>query len=251
MKLLKNNKKNNQEENDVEMLAIEFFIPNEKHPFHFLHKVPGSVEVSKIIDPLVREELTKNATVKFVHEIDNNHLMVDGIIQSNKIFLVPIIKTGKLREQQIPNGTLEKSLTSINDSLLKLNSNIQKMAEGNNEIKAYINGPRTSQSSTKANSKTVSRDSNSSGSDEEKNEINLNSSILNNKEFTNTLRAEIKKKFKNDPDQTLGYYQKKYPIIIMEIKNLLTKLVPKKSTFEESWRKASDSLKIDKANNKK
>ncbi|CAF1095454.1 unnamed protein product, partial [Brachionus calyciflorus] len=170
-------KKTNKDENDVEMIAIEFFIPNEKHPFHFLQKVPGSVEVSKIIDPTDREELTKNATVKFVHELYNNHLMVDGIIQSNKIFLVPKVKTGKFREQQRPNGSLERSLASINDSLLKLNSNIQKMTEDNNEIKTFINCPRTSQSSTKANNKAVSRDSNSSGSDEERDEINLNSSI--------------------------------------------------------------------------
>ncbi|RNA41772.1 hypothetical protein BpHYR1_053269 [Brachionus plicatilis] len=73
---------------------------------------------------------------------------------------------------------------------------------------------------------------------------------LNNKEFTNSLRDQLKERFKEDPDKTLGYYQKKYSHVMLDIKRELLKFVPKNSTFASCWKKVSDSLKMDKASKK-
>ena len=54
---------------EVEMIAIEYVIPNKKHPFHHLHEVPSSVEVSKLLDKIDREDvsLKKELKIRFLN----------------------------------------------------------------------------------------------------------------------------------------------------------------------------------------
>lgn len=47
------------------MIAIEYVIPNKKHPFHHLHEVPSSVEVSKLLDKIDREDVSSKCLLIF------------------------------------------------------------------------------------------------------------------------------------------------------------------------------------------
>ncbi|RMZ99547.1 hypothetical protein BpHYR1_048993 [Brachionus plicatilis] len=51
------NKKVSKKEELVEMIAVSFHIPNEKHPFHHLHEVPHTVDLAEIQEPTSREEV--------------------------------------------------------------------------------------------------------------------------------------------------------------------------------------------------
>ncbi|RNA12558.1 hypothetical protein BpHYR1_003082 [Brachionus plicatilis] len=68
-----------------------------------------------------------------------------------------------------------------------------------------------------------------------------------NYENTDFLRCELERRFKDDANQTLAYYQSIYLSQILEIKDELIKLVPK--NFKETWKKAANSKKMAKCQN--
>ncbi|RNA15869.1 hypothetical protein BpHYR1_032772 [Brachionus plicatilis] len=193
-------------DDDLEMIAITYEIQNEKHPFFFLNQVPGSVELKKIIEPLEKNE------------------------------------TGKLnRDNKSNNDFIERSFSSINENLFKLNASLLKIHEEQRDLKdlrEIINNPSERTQHSSENNVMISNPSMESGS---------NIGIVSNKEFTNFLRSELERKFKDDPNKTLGYYQTNYPNRILEIKNDLVKFVPQHLSFREAWERASNSIKMDKS----
>ncbi|RMZ98851.1 hypothetical protein BpHYR1_040539 [Brachionus plicatilis] len=56
------------------------------NPFISLDQVSSSIDNKKIAEPIDRSEFLKGARIKLIHEVDNNHLMVNATIQSSKIF---------------------------------------------------------------------------------------------------------------------------------------------------------------------
>ncbi|RNA33017.1 hypothetical protein BpHYR1_011023 [Brachionus plicatilis] len=66
--------------------------------------------------------------VKFV--LENNHLIVEASIQSNKIFLVPKNKTGKLKGN-LGTVPLDRALLQLNENLQNLNSSIKEIMSQN------------------------------------------------------------------------------------------------------------------------
>ncbi|CAF1105441.1 unnamed protein product, partial [Brachionus calyciflorus] len=142
------------------------------------------------------------------------------------------------------HGFLEKSISSLSQAIVQLNSNVMKINEDNESIRKLLigfeNGPLNSPGIKR---KVETMKESSLEANEEIEEI-----LINNKPLTNHLRSEIKKKFGEDLGQTLGHYEQKYPKQMEQIKKELVKLVPPNSTFKEALKKAADSLKNDKMN---
>ncbi|RNA21187.1 hypothetical protein BpHYR1_001253 [Brachionus plicatilis] len=116
----------------------------------------------------------------------------------------------------------------------------------NREIKNVL----VENSSLEKNKSSSSKSSDDNSDFEHQNFVG-NDSITSNKDFTNSLRGLITKRFMDDPGQTSGHYQKTHPNSMLEIKNELQKYVPKNSTFKEAWEKAANSFKMDKSSKKK
>ncbi|RNA07926.1 hypothetical protein BpHYR1_011580, partial [Brachionus plicatilis] len=50
-------RKTKAKDKDTEMIAILYDIPDEKHPFHNLHRVHSSVPINEITDKIDREDV--------------------------------------------------------------------------------------------------------------------------------------------------------------------------------------------------
>ncbi|RNA32943.1 hypothetical protein BpHYR1_042574 [Brachionus plicatilis] len=58
------------------MIAIIYEKENDKHPFHFLNQVPGSVDIIKILEPLEKHELLQGTRISLMHEHEKNILLL-------------------------------------------------------------------------------------------------------------------------------------------------------------------------------
>ncbi|RNA07251.1 hypothetical protein BpHYR1_025166 [Brachionus plicatilis] len=186
------NLKNKNRENQIESKKKKRNVESDDESSDYEEKVPGS--------------LLKGTKISFFHEHENNFLIVDATIQFSKIFRIPktrvVFHTGKLNRDNKSKNYFIKSLLKIHEEQRDLK-----------DLREIINNPseRTKHSS-EINVK-ISNPSMESGS---------NIGIVSNKEFT-IFRSEIERKFKDDPNKTLGFYQTNYPNRILEIKNdLLT-----------------------------
>jgi len=79
---------------ECDAIAIEYSIPSDKHPFHHLDGQYASVELEQVFD-LEKEDVEKNKIIKFIKSIGDEHILVEAIITSDKVFKVPKKKVGK------------------------------------------------------------------------------------------------------------------------------------------------------------
>ena len=129
---------------ECDAIAIEYSIPSDKHPFHHLDGQYASVELEQVFD-LEKEDVEKNKIIKFIKSIGDEHILVEAIITSDKVFKVPKKKAGKFivgttnmtenfeaRNQSIPctsSSTKSDNLVDFMTSLLEAaakNSSIVK-----------------------------------------------------------------------------------------------------------------------------
>ncbi|CAF0921817.1 unnamed protein product [Brachionus calyciflorus] len=120
------------------MIAVSLKIPNPKHQFHHLQDVPYSVDIDDIQDPSSKEEIVKESILSsFPIEYENKILVVQAQVESNKFFFNGLvnddIKSGN-------NGVLEKSISSINETIVQLNRNVTKINEDNAAGRKFIIG---------------------------------------------------------------------------------------------------------------
>ncbi|CAF1046947.1 unnamed protein product, partial [Brachionus calyciflorus] len=206
-----------KKEEEVEMIAITYSIDNEKHPFYHLNGIPAGLELSKIIDGPLKEKLKKGDCVSFVHEIDNNHLIINGIISNEKTYKIPKVKVTKFLKEtrnEIKPPSFESALFSISTQLTNLNNNLSKSSEENKEFRRYlvdVLSPRTSAPSSPTTSR---KHQNKTQGDDDIQLIDSNQNTINNyvttRDFTNSLRSQIKTEVKNNENQTLGWYLKNH-----------------------------------------
>jgi hypothetical protein len=79
---------------ECDAIAIEYSIPSDKHPFHHLDGQYASVELEQVFD-LEKEDVEKNKIIKFIKSIGDEHILVEAIITSDKVFKDPKKKVGK------------------------------------------------------------------------------------------------------------------------------------------------------------
>ncbi|CAF0852021.1 unnamed protein product [Brachionus calyciflorus] len=165
------------------MMAIKFQVTDILHPFHKLNGISGSIDISKILDDLPREEGAK------------------------------YFKESKNDIKQIAN---EQSLAAIATQLNALNNNITKSNEDNQSLRSMLIehlSPSSSRYSSPSTTRKVRNNVMEISDDEDRFE-----NIFTQRDFTNTLRSRINHDFKDDPNKTLGYYNKKYPGKMSKIK---------------------------------
>ncbi|RNA20382.1 hypothetical protein BpHYR1_003269 [Brachionus plicatilis] len=191
--------KNKNRDKQIESKKKKRNVESADESSDYEEKVPGSVELKKIIEPLEKNELLKGTRISFFNEHENNFLIVDATIQCSKIFRIPKTRvTGKLNRDNKSNNDFIKSLLKIHEEQRDLK-----------DLREIINNPSERTQHSSENNEIISNPSLESGS---------NIGIVSNKEFTNFLRSELERKFKDDPNKTLGYYQTNYPNRILEIK---------------------------------
>jgi hypothetical protein len=119
---------------ECDAIAIEYSIPSDKHPFHHLDGQYASVELEQVFD-LEKEDVEKNKIIQFIKSIGDEHILVEAIITSDKVFKVPKKKAGKFivgttnmtdnfeaRNQSIPctsSSTKSDNLVDFMTSLLE------------------------------------------------------------------------------------------------------------------------------------
>ena len=50
-------KTKNKKDDEIEMIAVKYLIVESNHPFHKINGVTGSIELSKILDDIPKEEV--------------------------------------------------------------------------------------------------------------------------------------------------------------------------------------------------
>lgn len=50
-------KSKNKKDDEIEMIALKFLIVDSNHPFHKINGVTGSIDLSKIMDDIPKEEV--------------------------------------------------------------------------------------------------------------------------------------------------------------------------------------------------
>ncbi|CAF0953607.1 unnamed protein product [Brachionus calyciflorus] len=213
-----------QKDDEIEMVAIIYDIPDEKHPFFHLNKVPSTVDIKNIIENLEKDELIRDTRISFLLDENNQYLLVEAIITSNKIFKVPKKKGTKFIKENMSEvkPSLENSLRSISEQLNKLNQH-------------FIQTTQDSLLETNIEN-------------EEKNNETV---VYTQKDFTNELRKKIKENFPDNPNETLSFYQNKDNCAFTSIKTHLKKYLPYKTEFNVAWLNTSNSLKNDRSAAKK
>ena len=123
-------------EETIEAVAIVYHIPSDKHPFHHLHGSFASIEINKVFD-LIKEDVKKDKPIQFIHSIGNEHVLVDTLITSDRVFKVPTKKVGKFvigktdmtENFQARNQSLPCSSSSTNsENLLTFFVNLMETA---------------------------------------------------------------------------------------------------------------------------
>ncbi|RNA31525.1 hypothetical protein BpHYR1_041490 [Brachionus plicatilis] len=76
-----NQKTQKSKNDDIEMMAIKFVVQDRLHPFHKLNGVTTSIDISKVLNEIPREKLTK------------------GTIFHEKSFRVPKLKAVKIEKR--------------------------------------------------------------------------------------------------------------------------------------------------------
>ena len=79
---------------ECDAIAIVYSVPSEKHPFHHLDGQYASVEIEDVFD-LEKEGVEKDKSIQFIKSVGDEHILIDAIITSNKVFKVPKKKAGK------------------------------------------------------------------------------------------------------------------------------------------------------------
>ncbi|CAF1072608.1 unnamed protein product, partial [Brachionus calyciflorus] len=188
-------------DDEIEMIAIVYDIPNSKHPFYHLNEVPSSVEISKVLDSTERNEIKKGAIVSFVHEENGHHIMGQKFIKENN--------------EEPKNSILEKSILGLTNQLVSFRSNIQK---SNDELKALLIETFSNNATPVVSPQIKRKVQNRDDSSDSRSDAETLIEIYKQKDFTKQLKKEINEKFPEHPHETMLFYEEKDHTKIIEIK---------------------------------
>ncbi|RNA28915.1 hypothetical protein BpHYR1_013785 [Brachionus plicatilis] len=153
--------KNKNREKQIESKKKKRNVESDDESSDYEEKVPGS--------------LLKGTRISFFHEHENNFLIVDATIQCSKIFRIPKTRvTNKKsllrklnRDNKSNNDFIERSFSSINENLFKLNASLLKIHEEQRDLKdlrEIINNPSERTQHLSENNVIISNPSMESGS---------------------------------------------------------------------------------------